>query len=99
MADLVSNTDASRGLEPSDLLGVFIRAVSHDLRSPVLSLSLGLELLSDTAPSEERARLAREALTQGVAELERMLDAVSAISRARSRLLSDDPCAPRRTAG
>jgi hypothetical protein len=84
---------AETAIAPTDLLGAFIRAVSHDLRSPVLTLSLGLELLSDAAPSDERARVAREALTQGVAELERMLDAVSAISRARSRILSDQALA------
>jgi hypothetical protein len=85
--------DVSTVLEPTDLLGVFIRAVSHDLRSPLLTLSLGLELLSDATSSDERARVAREALTEGVAELERMLDAVSAISRARSRILTDQPVA------
>jgi hypothetical protein len=61
------------------------------MRSPVLALSLSAELLADSFSADERGQMAREGLTQGIAELERMLDAVSGISRARSRILSNQP--------
>lgn len=72
------------------LLGSFLRAVSHDLRSPLLTLSLAMELLGDL-PTDERGKVAREAITHGLQDMERMLDAVSGISRARRRILSDEP--------
>lgn len=72
------------------LLGSFLRAVSHDLRSPLLTLSLAMELLGDL-PTDERGQVAREAITHGLQDMERMLDAVSSVSRARRRILSAEP--------
>lgn len=80
-------------LESADepLLAAFLRTVAHDLRSPLMTLSLSAELLADTSGGEERTRVAIEALTHGVRDMERMLDAVTTISRARTRILSDAP--------
>lgn len=72
------------------LLGSFLRAVSHDLRSPLLTLSLAMELLGDL-PTDERGQVAREAITHGLQDMERMLDAISSVSRARRRILSEVP--------
>jgi hypothetical protein len=72
------------------LLGSFLRAVSHDLRSPLLTLSLAMELLGDL-PADERGQIARDAITHGLQDMARMLDAVSGISRARRRILAEEP--------
>lgn len=72
------------------LLALFLRAVSHDLRSPLLTLGLAMELLGDV-PTDERGQLARNAMTSGLQDMERMLNAVSAVSRARRRILTDEP--------
>ncbi len=74
-----------------ELLGLFLRAISHDLKSPLLTLSLSAELLADMLPAAEHAQVARDGLTNGVREMERMLDGVTAISRARSRILASHP--------
>ena len=73
------------------LLASFLRSVSHDLRSPLLTLALSAELLSDTSPADEREQVAREAITHGLQDMERMLDAVTGVSRARRRILVDGP--------
>jgi signal transduction histidine kinase len=76
----------------AELLDAFLRAVSHDLKSPLLTISLSNELLADVLSlDEEQAVAAREGLSEGVRELERMLDAVSAVSRARRRPLATGP--------
>lgn len=73
------------------LLGSFLRSVSHDLRSPLLTLSLSAELLGDASPTDEREQVAREAIAHGLQDMERMLDAVTGVSRARRRILADGP--------
>jgi hypothetical protein len=85
-------SDGSRTAETDAyLLNAFIRTVSHDMRSPVLALSLSAELLADALSADERSRMAYDGLTEGIAELERLLDAVSGVSRARSRILTGQP--------
>ena len=74
-----------------NLLGSFLRTVSHDLKTPLLTVSLALELLGDAFPADDRGRVAREALTSGMRDLEGMLDAVTGVSRARRRILRDEP--------
>lgn len=69
------------------MLGAFLRAIAHDLKSPLLTLSLSAELLADILPVGERAQVARDGLAHGVQEMERMLDSVAALSRARTRPL------------
>ena len=85
---------ASEGDEQPDLLGALLRAVSHDLRNPQLTLSLSVELVLEALPEgDSRLAVAREGLTTGLRDLERMLDAVSLVSRARRRPLQSDPVA------
>ncbi len=74
-----------------NLLGSFLRTVSHDLKTPLLTVSLALELLGDAFPDDDRGRVAREALSSGMHDLEDMLDAVTGVSRARRRILRDEP--------
>ena len=64
-----------------------LSSISHDLRSPLLTISLSAELLRDArhAGSED---VALDALREGVRDLERMLDAVTTLSRAWKRALS-----------
>lgn len=87
--------DAQLGLAEGaeTLLAAFLRSVSHDLKSPLLTLSLSAELLADVLPGDERGRVAREAIGHGIADMERMLDAVTGVSRARRRILTSGPSA------
>ena len=64
-----------------------LASVSHDLRSPLLTISLSAELLQDArhAGSED---VALDALREGVRDLGRMLDAVTTLSRAWKQVLS-----------
>lgn len=62
-------------------------AVSHDLKSPLLSISLGAELLGDPSSLDDRTRLALEAMRRGTDDLARQLEAVTFVSRARRRPL------------
>lgn len=80
------------GSHPPDLLGSLLYAVSHDLKSPLLTISLGHELLTGTLrPESEPARVALDSLQHGIRDLERLLDAVTRLSRAYHRELSSDP--------
>jgi hypothetical protein len=75
------------------LFDALLFAVAHDLKSPLLSISLGAELL-ESAPSaalDDRTRLALEAMKRGTEDLARQLEAVTLISRARRRPLDARP--------
>lgn len=75
------------------LFDTLLFAVSHDLKSPLLSISLGAELLGDPGALDDRTRLAVEAMRRGAADLTRLLDAVTLVSRARRRPLDSAPVA------
>lgn len=76
----------------ADSLDDLLHSVSHDLRSPLLTVSLGTELIADAiVPDDPRATLALDSLRSGAKDLERMLDAVTLLSRARRRALSSEP--------
>ena len=72
------------------LLDTLLRSVSHDLRSPLLSISLSVELIE---LGGEGVAEATRALRAGVADLERMLQAVTLLSQARRRELRVAPVA------
>jgi hypothetical protein len=76
-------------------LGALLATVSHDLRSPLLTLSLSGELLRESS-DPQREEVALDALREGVRDLERMLDAVTTLSRANKRELAagQAPLAP-----
>lgn len=77
-----------------DALDQFLHSISHDLRSPLLTMSLGTELIADAVPAnDDRAALALDSLRNGAKDLERMLDAITLLSRARKRALVDAPVA------
>lgn len=72
------------------LLDALLFSVSHDLRSPLLAISLSAELIEQGG---EGASEAMRALRSGAADLERMLAAVTTLSRARRRELEVKPIA------
>ena len=75
------------------LIDALLYTVAHDLRSPLLTLSLSGELLTDALADRLRAEptggaaIALDALRHGARDLERMLQALAIVSRARRRPL------------
>lgn len=76
------------------LVDALLYSVSHDLRSPLLTLSLSADLLDEAIGEQVRgpghpsgAAVALDALRQGARDLERMLQALTQVSRARRRVL------------
>lgn len=74
------------------ILEALLFAVAHDLRSPLLTLSLSAELIRESMPDVPAADggstgIALDALKQGAEDLERMLKALTTLSRARRRPL------------
>jgi signal transduction histidine kinase len=72
------------------LLDALLFSVSHDLRSPLLAISLSAELIEQGGEGVEEAK---RALRTGAADLERMLAALTVLSRARRRELAVAPAA------
>jgi signal transduction histidine kinase len=93
-----STTAAATAATDADkLLDLVLYGVSHDLKSPLLTLLLSGELIAQALPdsgdsgdSGDRARIALDGLKHGAKDLERMLDAVTAVSRARRRPLEEE---------
>lgn len=84
--------DATAVERPDALLEALLFSVSHDLKSPLLTLSLSSELLGDAvAGAGDQATVAASAMRRGVADMERLLDALTAVSRARRRALREGP--------
>lgn len=92
-AQLVTPVESGeRSDEFAALFDALLYAVSHDLKTPLLSISLGAELLAEAMPAaDERSRLAFEAMQRGAQDMGRLLDALTLLSRARRRPLSDEP--------
>lgn len=63
-------------------------AVSHDLKTPLLSVSLGAELLAEAGGDTGRG-LGLDSITRGAEDMTRLLDALTALSRARRRPLDE----------
>ncbi len=75
-----------------ELLDAVLYSTSHDLRSPLLSMTLSAELLQESLPpgaaaEGSTAAIALEAMRHGAKDLERMLQALTLVSRARRRQL------------
>lgn len=97
---MTSSTSRADRIEPlpgdpddSDLLALLLYSASHDLRAPLLTLSLSGELLTTAEPDSDRAAVALDGLRHGVRDLERMLDALMSVSRAQRRPLQIEPVA------
>ncbi|GMU41733.1 MAG: hypothetical protein AMXMBFR23_25990 [Chloroflexota bacterium] len=91
-------SDADRHSDPQSLLDSLLFSVSHDLRSPLLTMSLSADLLDDalrehvaTQGESSTVGVALGALRHGTRDLERMLQALTAVSRARRRPLDASP--------
>ncbi|MQA00155.1 MAG: hypothetical protein GEU80_12660 [Dehalococcoidia bacterium] len=78
-----------------DLVDALLYSVSHDLRSPLLALSLSGQLLRESIGSEatERTTPLLDGMQAAAADLERMLQALTVLSRARRRPLHVRPVA------
>jgi signal transduction histidine kinase len=87
-------TPAWRPPDADSLLAALLSTVSHDLRSPLLAVSLSMQFLDDHAAGDEASRAtALDAVREGLDELERMLDAIGGVSVARRRPLDVAPAA------
>lgn len=79
--------------DPWPLIDALLYSVSHDLRSPLLSLMLSADLLRDTsAPASVGGTrdVALDGLRHGARDMERMLQSLTALSRARRRVFEQD---------
>ena len=87
MDEILSELDIEGLFEIIDPL---LYAVAHDLKSPLLTLSLSADLLlSDAEPVDDAQRIAVQGLTEGSKEMERMIDSLAVLSRAYRK--SRDP--------
>lgn len=91
---LVTPADAhAAAADAQTIVDALLYSVSHDLRSPLLTMSLSADLVEDAlrkqgVPVEEGSTaIALEALRHGAVDLERMLQALTQVSRARRRPL------------
>ncbi|RLT39863.1 MAG: hypothetical protein DWI58_12130 [Chloroflexi bacterium] len=92
MIQHATNAVAPGPVDPDLLVEALLYSVSHDLRSPLLTLSLAGELISESLGDRLRAEpssgiVALDALEHGARDLERMLQALAVVSRARRRPL------------
>lgn len=74
------------------LVDALLFSVSHDLRSPLLGLTLSADLLREPAGSIDGATraIALDGLRSGARDIERMLQALTTLSRARRRVFEHD---------
>ena len=75
------------------LFDALLYSVSHDLRSPLLSLTLSADLLRDSAaavPEGGTREVALDGLRYGARDMERMLQSLTVLSRARRRVFEHD---------
>lgn len=74
------------------LVDALLFSVSHDLRSPLLGLTLSADLLREPAGSIDGATraIALDGLRAGARDIERMLQTLTALSRARRRVFEHD---------
>lgn len=90
---MVTRPDASPSQHDlQSLLDTLLYSVSHDLRSPLLTMTLSMDLLDeairpDGATASGTTAVALDAMRQGARDLERMLQALTMLSRARRRPL------------
>ena len=93
MVQPLVDASAPARLDPDAFVEALLYSVAHDLRSPLLTLSLAGELIAESLGPhfrEESASglVALDALQHGARDLERMLQALAAVSRARRRPLA-----------
>jgi signal transduction histidine kinase len=93
MVQFSVNTLPPGPIDPDSLVEALLYSVSHDLRSPLLTLSLAGELIEESLGDRLREEpsssglVALDALQHGAKDLERMLQALTSVSRARRRPL------------
>lgn len=79
--------------DPWQLIDALLYSVSHDLRSPLLSLMLSADLLRDTTASTSDGGtrdVALDGLRYGARDMERMLQSLTLLSRARRRVFEQE---------
>jgi signal transduction histidine kinase len=86
--DVGMSDPSTEAVRLNALLDALLFSASHDLRSPLLAISLSAELIERGGEGVEEAK---RALHTGAADLERMLSALTMLSRARRRELTIAP--------
>lgn len=92
----MSTVERPQSLADADtwqLLDALLYSVSHDLRSPLLSLTLSADLLQDVAgavPEGGAGEVALDGLRYGARDMERMIESLTVLSRARRREFDRD---------
>jgi hypothetical protein len=82
---LPTTVSAQPGADPQAILEGLLYSVSHDLRSPLLTMSLSTDLIEDalrSASGDASVTIALDALRHGAKDMERMLQALTVLSRA-----------------
>lgn len=93
---VAADAESVADLPPSDptaLADSLYYSVSHDLRSPLLTMSLSADLIMDALgglpeASSGSVAIALDAMRHGAKDMERMLQALTIVSRARRRTLA-----------
>ncbi|TAJ20939.1 MAG: hypothetical protein EPO65_02510, partial [Dehalococcoidia bacterium] len=92
----MSTVERPQSLAEADtwqLLDALLYSVSHDLRSPLLSLTLSADLLRDVAGAVAEGgvgEIALGGLRDGARDMERMIESLTVLSRARRRVFDRD---------
>lgn len=92
----MSTVERPQSLADADtwqLLDALLYSVSHDLRSPLLSLTLSADLLRGVAgavPEGGAGEVALDGLRYGARDMERMIESLTVLSRARRRVFDRD---------
>lgn len=84
-ASLPPAASAQPGADAQAILEALLYSVSHDLRSPLLTMSLSTDLIEDALRSDSgdaSVAIALDALRHGAKDMERMLQALTVLSRA-----------------
>ena len=89
---LVKRPQPLAGVDAWPLVDALLHTISHDLRSPLLSLTLSADLLSEHVgvPSGGTREVALDGLRYGARDMERMLQSLTVLSRARRRVPEHD---------
>ncbi len=93
MSQAAMDTPPTPMLGAEGLVTALLYSVSHDLRSPLLTLSLSAELIDESVgevlrtDGSGRGTIALDALRHGARDLERMVQALASLSRAYRREL------------
>jgi PAS domain S-box-containing protein len=80
---------ANEGLREADMRkDEFLGALSHEIRNPLASITLGLSLLERVVQNGEKAKQAREIMARQVAQLSHLVDDLLDVTRITRNLIT-----------